>query len=79
MAKILRLGIKNEWILFVLLSTFRNFETFVSKIGGTSEIKIKTVLFCIALGLDKFLTLKYKNTFSYSSLNRNFALSLQRE
>ncbi len=43
MAKILRLGIKNEWILFVLLSTFRNFETFVSKIGGTSEIKMKTV------------------------------------
>ena len=79
MAKILRLGIKNEWILFVLLSTFRNFETFVSKIGGTSEIKMKTVLFCISLGLDKFLTLKYKNAFSYSSLNRNFALSLQRE
>ena len=43
MAKILRLGIKNEWILFVLLSTFRNFETFVSKTGGTSEIKMKTV------------------------------------
>ena len=78
MAKILRLGIKNEWILFVLLSTFRNFETFVSKIGGTSEKKIKK-LFCIPLGLDKYLTLKYKNTFSYSSLNRNFALSLQRE
>jgi len=44
-----------------------------------TEIKIKFDLFCISLDLDNFLTLKNANIFVFSSLNRNFALSLQAE
>jgi len=33
-------------------------------------------LFYIVIDLDKFLTLKNENSFQFSSLNRNFALSL---
>ena len=36
-------------------------------------------LFGFLFDLDKFLTLKNENKFSFSSLIRNFALSLQRE
>ena len=35
--------------------------------------------FGFSLELDKFLTLKNDNIFSFCSLNRNFALSLQPE
>ena len=34
---------------------------------------------CISLNLVNFLTLRNENLFSFPSLNRNFALSLQRE
>ena len=48
-----------------------------SKVGFISEeMKINMDLFCISLVLDKFLTLKKANIFAFSSLNRNFALSL---
>jgi hypothetical protein len=37
------------------------------------------IIFGISLDLDNFLTLKNANIFVFSSLNRNFALSLQPE
>ena len=62
--------------LNVLFSFNRTFETAVSKVGGTSAIKINANLFCISLGLNKFFSLKKENLFSFSSLNQNFALPL---
>ena len=51
----------------------------LNKTGGTSGIKMKVycLSFCIALGLDKILTLGNVNKFPFLSLNRFFALSLQ--
>ena len=40
-------------------------------------VMTRGVFFVISLDLDKFLTLKNENKFSFCSLNRNFALSLQ--
>ena len=42
-----------------------------------ANTKKKTFFFGISLNLDKFLTLKNENLFSFCSLNRNFTLSLQ--
>ena len=51
----------------------------LNKTGGTSAIKMKVycLSFCIALGLDKILTLGNVNKFPFLSLIRIFALSLQ--
>ena len=50
----------------------------LDKVGCISTIKIKVfgLLFCFVFDLDKNLTLKKDNLFSFSSLNRFFALSL---
>src|SRR5574344_1185171 len=40
--------------------------------------KLKQVLFCHSTRLDKILTLMNENRFSFSSLNRIFALSLNK-
>ena len=64
-----------SWVSFLLEHSIFDFQ---SKLGCTSKIKINTNLFGILLGLDKFLTLKNENTFSFSLLNRNFALTLKR-
>ena len=77
---------------FVLFSLIRIFDLW-SKIGGISGIqrfrvpcgrdgfyagiKIYLDFFGISLDLDKFLTFKNEKYFSFSSLNRNFALSLR--
>jgi len=61
---------------FLLLSLHRTLAT--PKVGCTSEIKIKTIIFCISLDLDKILSLKREKTFSLCSLIRIFALPLQR-
>jgi hypothetical protein len=41
------------------------------------EMIVNRFLFCISFDLDIFLTLKKANIFSFFSLNRFFALSLQ--
>ena len=50
----------------------------LNKTGGTSAIKMKVsgLSFCIALGLDKILTLGNVNKFPFLSLNQFFALPL---
>ena len=45
---------------------------------STKKIKVFGLLFCFVFDLNKNLTLKKDNLFSFSSLNRFFALSLQR-
>ena len=49
-------------------------------INGTSTKKIKIfgLLFCFVFDLNKNLTLKKDNLFSFSSLNRFFALSFDK-
>ena len=61
------------------ISVNRIFALSLNKISGTSAIKMKVsgLSFCIALGLDKILTLGNVNKFPFLSLNRFFALSLQ--
>lgn len=66
-------------MLGVFLGGEHGIFDFQSKLGCTSKIKINTNLFGILLGLDKFLTIKNENTFSFSLLNRNFALTLKRK
>ena len=58
---------------------FPRFTLSLNKISGTSAIKMKVsgLSFCIALGLDKILTLGNVNKSPFLSLNRFFALSLQ--
>ena len=77
----LQLHLENENIRRFIWYFARLFVTLTSsKIGCISEIQRKNSLFFgISLNLDKFLTLKNANKFVFSSLNRNFALSLQQQ
>ena len=56
------------------------FALSLNKISRTSAIKMKVFAFsfCIALGFDKILTLGNMNKFPFLSLNRIFALSLDK-